>query len=290
MTKNITWGFGEGIRFNFLHRDAAKVFGRRPEAFYFFCRKVIEILVIVLAGNSYASAQSDPISTDRPDQSTSPLLIPQGSLQVETGYDNETDKRGEQTIRTITVNTTLLKYGLTQNIELRLEASAIQTRFVKTELKANTLGPLGVGVKLNLIDEKGGRPNVSFIGSLSVDSFSKTFSVERTAADLIVACSHALGKKSALTYNAISVWLPQYAKPVIGYTLSYGYTMNNKTGVFVETYSYYHAELHGDQRMNVGATYKLNPVFQVDCFASGSLKNLRQLYSFGVGLSARFFK
>src|SRR5688572_19021966 len=62
------------------------------------------------------------IITDRPDQSEAPQLTPKGWLQIETGIQSEFDEDKETGLKSqnILYNTTLWKYGLSKNFELRL--------------------------------------------------------------------------------------------------------------------------------------------------------------------------
>jgi len=59
-------------------------------------RVVILLLVLVLTVIAFfASAQgSNEIVTDRPDQTESPVLVPAGGFQVETGFFLSTIKQG----------------------------------------------------------------------------------------------------------------------------------------------------------------------------------------------------
>ena len=54
-----------------------------------------KIILIIAAGfiTTFASAQDKKadLVTDRPDQTEAPVLVPQGALQVETGFQIETD-------------------------------------------------------------------------------------------------------------------------------------------------------------------------------------------------------
>src|SRR5690606_11110122 len=58
--------------------------------------------------------------TDRPDETEAPYLVSKGYFQIETGtfyrkYENSSIKLEE-----LGYNTTLLRYGLLENLELRL--------------------------------------------------------------------------------------------------------------------------------------------------------------------------
>ena len=80
--------------------------------------KKIRLLLIALTLAPIILAQTSPpdLVTDRPDQTESSITVPFKSLQIETGFIKE--KQGENT--NLAYNTTLLRYGLLENLELRL--------------------------------------------------------------------------------------------------------------------------------------------------------------------------
>src|SRR5690349_799760 len=61
-----------------------------------------------------------PIATDRPDQTESPYLVPVGYFQIETGFMAEAGHHEGQPQKNVTYHSSLLKYGLSTNFELRL--------------------------------------------------------------------------------------------------------------------------------------------------------------------------
>src|SRR4051812_14167953 len=61
-----------------------------------------------------------PIATDRPDQTESPYIVPTGMLQIETGYWVENDKDKETKTKNRAYNTSLIKLGLSSQLELRV--------------------------------------------------------------------------------------------------------------------------------------------------------------------------
>src|SRR5678815_5712327 len=57
----------------------------------------------------------DPIDTDRPDQTESPVTISKNWMQIEHGFDAETDNENS-----ILGSSTLFRYGLSERVELRV--------------------------------------------------------------------------------------------------------------------------------------------------------------------------
>ena len=74
--------------------------------------KLLFILVFVTVSISY----SEDIQTDRPDQTESTYIVPNNSLQIELGLENDNfDKQ-----KILYLPTALFRYGISKYVELRL--------------------------------------------------------------------------------------------------------------------------------------------------------------------------
>lgn len=72
-----------------------------------------------LVSSLCSGAEYPELVTDRPDQTESSTTVPYKSVQVEMGWEHsEEDDDG---LETDTFPQTLLRYGLADNLELRLE-------------------------------------------------------------------------------------------------------------------------------------------------------------------------
>ena len=108
---------------------------------------------------SFYAQETEPIQTDRPDQTETPAIVPKGMFQVETGFSFQKNKQNNNTN---TLPSTLWKYGVNENFELRLI-----TEFISEKIEDRTfsgLNPILLGCKIKISDEKGIFPKTSFIG------------------------------------------------------------------------------------------------------------------------------
>ena len=78
--------------------------------------------------------ETEPIQTDRPDQTETPAIVPKGMFQVETGFSFQKNKQNNNTN---TLPSTLWKYGVNENFELRLI-----TEFVSERIEDRTFSGL----------------------------------------------------------------------------------------------------------------------------------------------------
>jgi len=93
---------------------------------------IVIILLSLMFGTIQAQAQeSEPskvapswsvpdLITDRPDQTESSSTVPKNSLQIETGVIYENFSNDNTEFQNLGLGTTLLRYGVWGNFELRL--------------------------------------------------------------------------------------------------------------------------------------------------------------------------
>jgi hypothetical protein len=117
----------------------------------------------------FASAQTTPeLITDRPDQTESSAVVPHKFLQIETGFLLENKSNNLLKHKSYAFNSTLLRYGLLHNFELRLGLEYLSDRFEMkqqdTTSKIAGFGPLYTGFKVKIADEDGWKPEIAFLG------------------------------------------------------------------------------------------------------------------------------
>lgn len=260
-------------------------------------KKIINYLFtpIILVISIAASAQTDKpdLVTDRPDQTEAPNLVPKGGLQVETGFVYEKDSDQGITTKNITYNTTLVKYGVNEFLELRFinEYLGVKTQVSESQTATvNGLSPMALGVKIKLADEKGFWPQAAMIGHINLRTGSEEFRPENTAVDFRFTFAHTLSDKFALSYNLGAEWGSESPEATFIYTLSLAYVITDKLGVFVESYSFFPEYGKADNRADAGLTYKFSPVVQWDISGGiGLSKNAPDSF-LSTGISFRLFK
>lgn len=126
---------------------------------------------------SGAACADDEIATDRPDFVESSQTVGKGWAQIETSVAFEKDKQRGTT--TYTASTpTLLRYGISENVELRLESEGYTHARVseagETD-RAHGWADLSLGVKWHLHDGAGMKPSTAILLHADLDSGSSEF-------------------------------------------------------------------------------------------------------------------
>jgi hypothetical protein len=257
-------------------------------------KRVFGCLVLLITTVATVAAQQKPdIITDRPDQTESPSLVPRGGLQIETGFVYENDRVGSIKTVNYTYNTTLLKYGVNENFELRFISEYLGQKTAigeNSQTKISGFSPTALGVKIRLADEKGFWPQAALIGHINLRSGSRAFKPDDTAADFRFTFAHTLSEKLSLSYNLGAEWDGETPEAAFLYTFSLGYTVTNRMGVFLEGYSFFPEDSKADNRMDAGLTFKFSPVVQWDISGGFGLSENAPDSFLSTGLSVRFFK
>lgn len=238
---------------------------------------VLKVLLTALLSTgiqSTISAQDNaidigPIVTDRPDATEAPRVVPIGYLQVETGGFYETFKGDTFSFDRYVYNTTLLRFGLLSNLELRLGWNLEeQTTSLNNSNLQNTLrglSPLLLGVKVAIAKENGSMPEIGVIGHIFLPfTAGADFKPETTGVDFRFAFSHTLSEKENLSYNIGAQWGDDSPEIAYIYTLAYGYAITEKFGAYAEIYGDLPENSQANHLWDIGGTYLMQPNIQFD--------------------------
>jgi hypothetical protein len=252
----------------------------------------------IFVGLSQAHSQENSVSedliTDRPDQTESPSLVSKGSIQIETGFFYENSENQNINEKSYGYNTSLLRYGLLDNLELRMGFDYLET---KTELNNLEFGsrdagfnPLLVGVKVGITKEKGLLAEIGLLGHLHLPfSVSKEVRPETTGVDFRFSFNHTLTENSSISYNLGAQWGEDSPEASYLYTLVYGYDLNEKFGLYLEVYGDLPEDDRSDHFWDAGITYKPKNNIQLDALIGTGIDNSQKLM-FGGGISFRLPK
>lgn len=229
------------------------------------------------------SQNLDPIEADRPDQTETPAIVPEGMLQVEAGF---TYQKNDNHNLTVNLPSTLWKYGINKKLELRLITEYVYEK-IQNE-STNDLTPLFVGFKLKLLDESGLVPKTSFIAQICLPKIaSPNYKNEYIVPEFRFTMQYSLSKKLNLGSNLGMEWDEFSTVPVYIYTLTTGYSITQKTGCYIETFGCLSQNTKSNQNIDGGITYLLNNNFMLDCSSSFGITDLAPIYYFAIGLSFR---
>ncbi len=226
------------------------------------------------------------IETDRPDQTESPVTTPKKYFQAELGFNREQYKDG--TIRYLHP-AGLYKYGISNRVELRVEAP-ILTEVPPAPLKqASGLEAVELGTKVALFEEKGWRPKTSFIAHVGFPFLSsKQFRPDNIAAIWRFTCQNTLTPYAGLGYNAGMFWDGNNSAPVYFYTFSPGFNIGRSWYAYIEAFGFMSKGQLPEHDIAVGTAWFISNDVKIDLSGGMGIDPSPLNNYVALGLSFRF--
>ena len=198
-------------------------------------------LLCLIAGMSVICLRAQtPLITDRPDQTEASATVGKGIVQIETGMLWETTEGIENNLASdqteIDVALTLLRIGLTDMLEARIEWGYHSSKLDDTKID-NGMGPMRLGVKMDIAEEQGAWPEIAFIGHVTLPGLGEAvFAPAHAAPDFRFSFAHQLSNTWSLGYNLGMEWDGINPEASGIYTLVLGAGLTEKLGAFVELF------------------------------------------------------
>lgn len=241
------------------------------------------ILIFLIISTCFFAQNSNPIQADRPDQTETPATVPRGIFQLETGF---TFQKNDHNSSTNTMPTVLWKYGVNNNVEIRLITEFV-SETINTENQKG-LTPIYFGLKVKITDENGITPKTSLIVHMGLpNAAASQYKTDFYAPEFRFVMQHTLSKKISLSYNLGAEWDGFSAEPIFIYTVATGYSISNKLGSYVEIFGFSPQKNKSNHSFDGGVTYLINENIMLDLSAGiGITKTAPDCY-FAAGFSFR---
>ena len=220
-----------------------------------FAVHALALPALALCACVHTHAASDPIVTDRPDQTEGTDLVPAGWTQLEAGMTAYNPGRGDSYR---TVGEGLLRIRAAPRLEARIGIPSVIT----TSRASHEFGDGGLEIKTPLFIPKKetsrAMPALSLLASTSVSTHWSREPVFGTP-QVILAASWSLSERVDLASNLVALPFASHTGDrVQGITLSAGFDLTDRLGSYAEVYNL------GEPTVNGGLTYRVTPDFQVD--------------------------
>jgi len=212
------------------------------------------------------------ITTDRPDQTESAVVLSTGQIQVESGISIENSQSN--------INT-LFRIGIIKGIEIRINSNYL----INDELsfmKKSSFSDFEVGAKFRIFDKTSNNTKVAFLSHLSIPSAIEVFSNNVYGILSRLNVSHDLNNESQIGYNLGYNKFKKMDGQFI-YTIVYGRSLDS-FGIFFEIF--------GDDSKNSsninfdsGITYLLDNKKQLDLSIGKGINNEMFFISGGISIN-----
>lgn len=248
-------------------------------------KKIFFLFYIYILVLTNIFAQDIPeIITDRPDQTESAAIVPEGSLQVETGIVFSQIKVegifSDININEYSIAGTLLRYGLNSSFELRAGGGFFNTD-ADPLFSESGLGDFIIGAKYLLPVRN---IDMALLAHLALPIGNETYSPEKIEPELVLSAAKDLSENISLGINFGGNWDSVIEEVSFFYTAALGFGLNEKFGTFVEVYGNLKDELHN---FDAGFTFLTSPNVQLDASAGINLNGENTTWFLSSGISFR---
>ena len=208
------------------------------------------LLTFIFFSISFTSLYSQ-LTSERPDQTESSLVLSKGHVQIETGISIEDSESN--------INT-LFRIGIIDGIEMRLNSNYLINDNI-SNLKKSSFSDFEIGAKFKILDEDNNRIKIGFLTHLSVPTAPEIFSYNEYGLLSRLLVSHDIKNDSQIGYNIGYNKYNNYDGQFI-YTLVYGKSLGS-FGVFFEIFG---EESSNNSNLNFdsGITYLVDNDKQLD--------------------------
>ena len=251
--------------------------------------KVLTIMVALLPLLALAQSEEGAgFTADRPGATTGVDVLPKGRVQWETGFGYERTKVVEDVaVTTWTINSSLLRWGISESAELRLQADYLYTDVEGTHVKG--LSNVAFGTKVKLFEGWKAVPAVSLLGNVLVPSSSDDdFLPEEWSGQMGLLLQNELTSWCSLGYEADLTWYGG-TKPIFFWGACLGFQLNDRLSLMAEEYNSHYEGLH-ENWVELGAAYMLTPRLQLDLATDIYLNYPKRYFNLMVGIAWQITK
>ncbi len=245
------------------------------------------------------STQAQNIYTDRPTQTTASAIVPAGAFQIETGFylsEFEANIPGNfisgLKFQNISLNNTLLRFGLSEKVELRFYQEMVKGRFVSdgvvTQDNPVSFAPTFFGLKYNILKGHPNWPDVGVLANIGGGVFDNTGNGLQSEIRLLIDGN--LPGEVSLSSNIGLAFSNGFDDNSSLYTIVVSKALNSKLAAFVEAYGFFYSIGPTDHSMDAGLTYLLSSSTQIDFYGGTGFTSGSANVLVGFGFSKRFLK
>ncbi len=222
---------------------------------------------------------SQDIVTDRPDQTESSSTVGKRNFQIEMGIS--TLNIENQGISSFLGPSTLLRYGITEGIELRFASQYESTKveIAGDDFKNKGFNDLEFGVKIQVFKRKDINTEIAFLSHIIIPTANKKLTTNTVGVINKLAISHELTNKLSIGYNVGYDYIEEFHS--FTYSLVLGISISKVVGLYVEPYGFWGESNVFENNFDAGFTFLLNPNFQLDTSYGIGLSNTMQYFSIG---------
>ncbi len=241
------------------------------------------LVLIFLLISSGLAAQN--IISDRPGIGDGVSTLMRSQIQLETGFEMLcTNNTGSSCHRQFAVPLALLRFGVSDRVELRLIQSYVFRDFSYGSIYQSYKGfsNTSIGSKFKLTENADRGTQSAALIEVVIPTGSENVASDMFLVSLRYLHSWDFSESGNLNSNIGIYWAEEQAISLI-YSFAVGYAVNDQWGIFIEPFGDFYQFEDFNISLDGGVTYLVNQKMQVDVSAGTGLNN--DFYFIGLGFS-----
>lgn len=245
-------------------------------------KNLLFFVLLMMAAFCHAQEEEEVFfPTDRPGYTWGTDVLPLHKISWENGFSVERDAEGN---RTLTMPSTIVRYGIFENVELRVGTDLSLREEVGSLTKQMGISPLTIGTKIKCYEGDGLIPSIGVLAEFQSPHIGSTELLpSNLAPSLYLIFENDINDQFYVCYNAGAEWDGETATPTTFLSLCLGYYIMDNLGAYAETYNYLHPD-GNEYYSELGFFFSPVPNLQLDIEADFSLQQ-KKCTCIGVGVS-----
>lgn len=255
-------------------------------------KKYLLFLVALIFISSVMPGQkkSIPMNPDRPDYTNTPIILPIGYVEIESGiyYSHEKTSPGIETSN-IGILGSLVRVGVSDQFEIRFGGEYLMKN-VKTgtaESNGKGLNALMVGTKFQFIRAEKSFIDGALVLEVGLPFGSADFKPEKAEPKFYLALRHDITDDIDFSYNFGTQYQSDGDLYLDFYSLSCGIQITDRIGAFVEHYGVLSKNLLPSYHIDAGINYLQKSNLLVDLSFGKEVTAGGSYWFIGAGFSYR---
>lgn len=242
---------------------------------------LITVLFVLTTG--YAQEELPTVVPERPGYTWGAEVTPHHKIIWDQGIGYESTPEGENTM---TLSSTVLRYGLFENMELRVGSDFIMYNKGEAIAPFTGVNPLTIGTKIKLYEGSGILPAVGLLAEVQSPHIgSKDLLPSYLAPSMYLIFENSITDWLSVCYNAGEQWDGESAKPTTFLGLALYFSFNDQFGAFIDTYNYLNSEEGNQYMLETGLFWQVSRRVQLDIEGDFDVQNFGKYYAVGCGVS-----
>lgn len=246
-------------------------------------RKLLFLTFVFVYSLCHAQEELPTISADLSGNTWGTDVTPLHKLSWDNGFGFESERQGPHTA---TLNSTIVRYGIFENVELRVGTGFLMWNEGPASEPSFGLDPLTIGTKLTVYDGTEILPSVGFLAEFQSPHLgSKELLPSHLAPSLYLIFENEINDWFDLCYNAGAEWDGESATPTTYLSLCLNFGITETLGTYVESFNYLHPDDGNRYMTGFGLTWLASRRLQLYLSADLDIQQLSKYYSLNGGLA-----